>query len=80
MAANKPVKTLNGRPTSASQLALPESEVNAEVSGGVFAKIKRAYKNLNLVLAGMYTGVTCYGVPHEEHTYSEKNIEEKAKE
>ncbi len=31
--------------------------------------IRRLWHNLNLVLAGMYTGLTCYGTPHEHHRY-----------
>jgi hypothetical protein len=27
---------------------------------------------VNLVLAGMYTGVNCCGVPHEGHSYGEQ--------
>lgn len=68
------VKTLNGRPTTSSELALPE----VISQPGIIGKVKLAYKNLNLILAGMYTGVTCYGVPHEEHTYKSVDSKEKS--
>jgi hypothetical protein len=28
------------------------------------ARLSRLYKNLSLVMAGMYTGLNCYGTPH----------------
>ena len=79
MTENKPVKTLNGRPTRVSQLSLPVIEDELTKQSGLLLKLKSGYKNLNLVLAGMYTGVTCYGVPHEEQTYKEQEVEEKFK-
>ncbi len=77
MTENKHVKTLNGRPTRVSQLSLPVVEEEQVKRSGLLFKLKRGYKNLNLVLAGMYTGVTCYGVPHDEHTYKEQEADEK---
>lgn len=75
MAASK-TKTLNGRPTSVTELNLG-SPIDVPQTRGLWARVSAALNRLNLVLAGMYTGVTCYGVPHEDHSYSEEADEEK---
>ncbi|MFT4748525.1 MAG: hypothetical protein ACI9E4_000189 [Pseudohongiellaceae bacterium] len=74
-------KTTNGRPTSVAQLSVTvttAAESNLEQIGecraprGLLSRLVSVCNKVNLVLAGMYTGVTCYGVPHEEHSYSER--------
>jgi hypothetical protein len=72
------VKTLNGRPTALFALDLSQVDGEGAAKTGVMGKLKLAYKNLNLILAGMYTGVTCYGVPHEEQSYKSDDQEEKS--
>jgi hypothetical protein len=79
MVADSQVKTLNGRPTKVSELALPCAQAEADIQPSFLGRVNRAYKNLNLILAGMYTGVTCYGVPHEKHTYKASDTDEKSK-
>ena len=63
------VKTLDGRRT-------PVQSINTEVpaalqtdSSGILPAIGRIWKSLNLLMAGMYTGVGCSGTPHEDHSY-----------
>lgn len=64
-------KTINGRPTSVAELKLGDENTSKE-SKGLLLRVGNACNKVNQVLAGMYTGVTCYGVPHEEHSYSEQ--------
>ncbi|MFK7864115.1 MAG: hypothetical protein AB8B95_07810 [Pseudohongiellaceae bacterium] len=71
-------KTLNGKPTSVAQLNVLSDTPDLGKSG-LWAKFSNFFNKANLVLAGMYTGVTCYGVPHEEHGFSEGEQEEKLK-
>ncbi len=79
MPSKNNVKTLNGRPTACSALAVPRMDGAEDAAkASVMGKLKLAYKNLNLILAGMYTGVTCYGVPHEEQTYKADDHQEKS--
>lgn len=65
------IKTPNGRPTSVADLNV-NSPIQSAQSQGRLARLSAGLKRLNLILAGMYTGVNCYGVPHEEHSYGEK--------
>tara|TARA_R110002072_G_scaffold169230_1_gene322856 strand:- start:185 stop:499 length:315 start_codon:yes stop_codon:yes gene_type:complete len=75
------VKTLDGKRTSVEQInlgsksALPDNG-DAEPSGGVpvsfLTRCRRWLHNANLVMAGMYTGLTCHGTPHTHHSYSDK--------
>ena len=74
-------KTSNGRPTSVAELSVSVStaadsslEQNGECRAprGLLSRLVSVCNKVNLVLAGMYTAVTCYGVPHEEHSYSER--------
>ncbi|MFT4886333.1 MAG: hypothetical protein ACJAY7_000212 [Pseudohongiellaceae bacterium] len=73
------VKTTNGRPTAVAELSASvptaaernlEQESEGRVPRGMLLRLVSVCNKLNLVLAGMYTGVSCYGVPHEEHSYS----------
>lgn len=65
-------KTINGRPTSVAELKLGDKNTGNGSSKGLLLRVGNACNKINQVLAGMYTGVTCYGVPHEEHSYSEQ--------
>ena len=38
----------------------------ASLSNTRDTRIRRWWRNFNLVLAGMYTGLTCYGTPHSQ--------------
>ncbi|MFT6093250.1 MAG: hypothetical protein ACJA2Q_001143 [Pseudohongiellaceae bacterium] len=73
-------KTTNGRPTSVAQLLISvptAAELNLEQKNensaprSLLSRLVSGCDKINLVLAGMYTAVTCYGVPHQEHSYSE---------
>ncbi|MSR12579.1 MAG: hypothetical protein EXR84_12415 [Gammaproteobacteria bacterium] len=68
--ASKPVATLDG---TLDGTPTPLSALN--IGGGTALQPERRqrlvefYKNLNLFMAGMYTGVRCGGTPHGHHTY-----------
>ncbi len=69
------VKTVDGAPTPLRSLntgveSLAESK-DTEMPVGLKSRLIAAYKNLNLVMAGMYTGVGCVGTPHAEHSYED---------
>ena len=64
------VMTPDGERTRIDQLNTgakvePEAE-EQQVSG-----LRRWWRNLNMVLAGMYTGLGCYGTPNKHHSYSQ---------
>ena len=64
------VVTPDGERTRIDQLntgteSVPETE-ERQVSG-----LRRWWRNLNMVLAGMYTGLGCYGTPNKHHSYSQ---------
>jgi hypothetical protein len=77
MVATSQAKTLNGCPTKVSDLALTPAHAEIDKKPGLLGRVQRAYKNLNLILAGMYTGVTCCGVPPEKHSFKASVIDEK---
>jgi hypothetical protein len=82
-------KTLNGRPTSVAELSVaklsaenvssseskPEDKGEGSKPKGLLSRLVNISNKVNLVLAGMYTGVTCYGVPREEHRYGEQGAD-----
>ena len=65
------VKTLDGKRTGVQNLNTEIPPGLQSEPGGLLARIGRAWKNLNLILAGMYTGVGCSGTPHPDHSYQE---------
>ena len=70
MTMTEKAKTIDGARTRVDELNLgdsdgPESEVSA------LGRLRRWYRNFSLVLAGMYTGLNCYGTPKTEHEYEE---------
>lgn len=70
-------KTMDGRPTSLNSLNTGEDVDQQDAvkssfgSLSVSGKLARVYKNLNLIMAGMYTGVGCAGTPLSEHSYED---------
>ncbi len=61
---SREIPTLDGKRTRVDQLnlgAAQSPENSEEVPAG---GLKRLFFRLNQVLAGMYTGLTCYGTPH----------------
>ncbi|MBT3529934.1 MAG: hypothetical protein HOF74_02580 [Gammaproteobacteria bacterium] len=75
------VKTVDGRPTSLASLNTGHTGSNKQSDDakptGLRSRLTKAFKNLNLVMAGMYTGVGCVGTPHTEHSYEEDGEAEK---
>ena len=65
------IKTLDGERTRIAELNTgPEaSEVD---TAGTGSRVRRWLKNLNMVMAGMYTGLNCYGTPKTHHEYDER--------
>ena len=62
----KKVKTLDGERVAVESLNL--GKPGDEGTAGFFRKLLR---NINLFVAGMYTGVGCSGTPHSHHEYSQ---------
>ena len=63
------VRTLDGERTRVDELntgAVPDNQQT-----GILGRLKRFNRNLSLVMAGMYTGLNCYGTPKTEHEYGE---------
>lgn len=79
MVNSTPAKTLNSRPTKVSELNVPlvDASVESDLAQrkSLWHRFLAGYRNVNLVLAGMYTGVTCYGVPHEKHQYADSSVD-----
>jgi hypothetical protein len=67
--ANK-VKTLDGERTRVDELNLGDTDSPASEAGSG-GRLARWLRNLNLVMAGMYTGLNCYGTPKAHHEYEE---------
>lgn len=59
-------KTLDGQRIPVSELNLEAPFAENAPSKSLLGKLATAYKNLSLVMAGMYTGLNCYGTPHAQ--------------
>ena len=59
-------KTLDGERTRVDQL---NTGASPTAQTGFRGWIQRCLKNLNLIMAGMYTGLNCYGTPKTHHDY-----------
>ncbi len=68
-------KTPDGRRLSVRDLNTEVPPLLARSKRGVWARIAQAYRNLSMVMAGMYTGLNCYGTPKEEHSYGEPSAD-----
>ena len=73
---NSRVKTLDGKRTGVEQINLGRKsaspdKIDAEPAS-FFTRCRRWLHNANLVMAGMYTGLTCHGTPHTHHSYEDK--------
>ena len=74
--AKEKLKTLDGERTRVEELntgPVPSGEEDR----GLIGRLKRLSRNLSLVMAGMYTGLTCYGTPNTEHRYATAKEAEK---
>ncbi|MDD9891356.1 MAG: hypothetical protein OXU66_12035 [Gammaproteobacteria bacterium] len=69
--AERKHKTIDGERTAVSELNLETPFESASRSKGFMAKLVTVYKNLSLVMAGMYTGLNCYGTPHSHRATDE---------
>jgi len=56
-------KTMDEERISINELSLEAPFISDSSRLGILGKIAAAYKNLSLVIAGMYTGLNCYGAP-----------------
>ncbi|MDA0928937.1 MAG: hypothetical protein O2861_12725 [Proteobacteria bacterium] len=68
------VKTLDGERTRLQEMNLGNVEVDP-ADRSLMARLKRAYRNASLLMAGMYTGLNCYGTPRTHHEYGEDGEE-----
>jgi len=59
-------KTVDGERTPVSALNTG-SEVDSADSRGLRGRLRQFARNASLVMAGMYTGLNCYGTPNAEH-------------
>lgn len=57
-------KTIDGERIVVADLNVEAPFAPASEKKGLIAKLALAYKNLSLLMAGMYTGLNCYGTPH----------------
>ena len=57
-------KTMDEERISINELSLEAPFISDSSRLGILGKIAAAYKNLSLVMAGMYTGLNCYGAPY----------------
>lgn len=63
---NKELSTLDGRRTELCDLNLGSVTVQDE-SGGFRGRLATVLHGMSLTLAGMYTGLFCYGTPNPIH-------------
>ena len=61
--------TPDGARTEITDLNTGVQVPELDEQGRPIGKLLRIWRNLNLVMAGMYTGLTCYGTPKEHHSY-----------
>ena len=73
--AAKTVKTLDGSRTPVKDLNTEVPELLQADKKGLFGRLAALYRNLSLVMAGMYTGLNCYGTPREHHSYNADDSE-----
>ena len=57
-------ETIYGERIPFNELSLETPFISDTSKSGILGKIADAYKNLSLVMAGMYTGLNCYGAPY----------------
>ncbi len=64
-------KTLDGERTTIAELNTGSDSAAVQATGSI-SRWKLWLKNLNLVMAGMYTGLNCYGTPKTHHEYEDR--------
>jgi len=70
--------TVDGCPTKVKDLNIGSAAADDESAPGLFARLGRAYKNVSLFMAGMYTGVGCSGTPRTHHSYPDTKDSEQS--
>lgn len=58
--------TVDGERTRVTELNTG-SEVDSADLKGMSGRLRQFARNASLVMAGMYTGLNCYGTPNAEH-------------
>ena len=64
-------KTLNGERTRVEEINVEFPFKRTNQNSWLISKLIVSYKNLSLVMAGMYIGLNCYGTPHSHHKKTE---------
>ncbi|NQV69597.1 MAG: hypothetical protein HQ498_06180 [Pseudohongiella sp.] len=64
-------KTLDGTRTPVLDLNTDAPKFLQQQPGGLLTRVANVCKNLNLFMAGLYTGVGCSGTPHTHHVVDE---------
>ncbi len=70
-------ETIYGERIPLNELSLEAPFISDTSKLGILGKIADAYKNLSLVMAGMYTGLNCYGAPYFHREIDEDEDENK---
>ena len=65
------VKTVDAARTTVAELNTAVPAIMDHGQQGLRGRLASAYRNLSLVLAGMYTGLSCGGTPNTHHSYEE---------
>ena len=65
------VKTIDAARTTVAELNTDVPAIMDLGQQGLRGRLASAYRNLSLVLAGMYTGLSCGGTPNTHHSYEE---------
>ena len=63
-------RTIDGERTRVDELNMGTEPA---IKSGFVGRLQQWAKNLNLVMAGMYTGLNCYGTPKSHHEYDAKD-------
>ena len=65
-------KTIDGERTRVDEMNVG-AEPDADSGTGLSGRLKRFARNASLVMAGMYTGLNCYGTPNTEHEQDDES-------
>jgi hypothetical protein len=76
---SREIPTLDGKRTRVSQLNLGATQSPDTTEEAPRGGLKLLFFRLNQVLAGMYTGLTCYGTPHSHRREMAEGEEESDK-
>ncbi|MCI5105853.1 MAG: hypothetical protein MRY76_04005 [Pseudomonadales bacterium] len=76
---SREIPTLDGKRTRVDQLNLGTAQSPDKTEQVPAGGLKRLFYRLNQVLAGMYTGLTCYGTPHSHRREAVEGDEESEK-